>query len=797
MNRAMFSGVAGLKAHQTKMDVIGNNIANVNTYGYKAQRAVFSDVYYQTLRGASAGTANKGGTNPSSVGYGSALNSVQAQMTTSSMQSTGFGMDVAIGGEGFLQVMDGDGNTFYTKAGLLDYDSNGYLIDINGNFVLGSTDNDGKPGNDKIKLDDIGSVDPKKPSSEMDINGIKYTVTASNATKYGNVSLSVGSSEDLPAGMKAKASIAASGAITVQLNAYEKFESMTELNNAINEAIVEANGGKEHAAGKFTISSTENVFGKDAVNGFVTGGTTENPVVVTAGNPDTFFNGKLEIGEFNPKTVGGTPGSSFKVELTGTDDPQKHTITATIDGVEYKAVDVTRASSFPLTLKSADGGTLELKNVSGADGLTDLDFKNMADTAPTITVTPPSYFLGGAKVTGVSSGFPVSGTPVFTASAADANGAYDLEIKVGGKTYKGKAEPGKSVIFKSDPENAADGTITMTFPSKEQMLKNLGLPTTASAADITTALEAKDNEAGMHEMAFTKAEGASVQELTGAQIAGAAGGVEKGSIVGEIEKFFNGSMEIEGVSNDFKGSGTLKPEDFKATYNGTDPLSWKISMNIGGVSYEGIIDEDTKESSMLLKSPDGDYVEVTNPGFDGMTAAYKAANDNAEPLDGQSVQSCPSGDANNLTVTASALSKNLGLGTDPIGLTGGTEGGTITLDTLTNISIGSNGAVTVSHPDKGTVVAGKISLANFANPAGLLLCGNNYYSETANSGEANLADPGSDGTGTLKNSTLEMSNVDLSEQFAEMITTQRGFQASSRMISVSDEMIEELINMSR
>ena len=136
MNRAMFSGVAGLKTHQTKMDTIGNNIANVNTYGFKSQRAVFSDSFYQTLRGASAGTANRGGRNPSSVGYGSTLAGIQTMMTQSSMQSTGNGLDVAITGDGFLQVMDSSGNTFYTKVGLLDYDSNGYLTDINGNFVL-------------------------------------------------------------------------------------------------------------------------------------------------------------------------------------------------------------------------------------------------------------------------------------------------------------------------------------------------------------------------------------------------------------------------------------------------------------------------------------------------------------------------------------------------------------------------------------------------------------------------------------------------------------------------------------
>ncbi|MEG1404365.1 MAG: flagellar hook-basal body complex protein, partial [Oscillospiraceae bacterium] len=106
MNRAMFSGVAGLKTHQTKMDVIGNNIANVNTYGYKAQRAVFSDIFYQTVSSASEGTSSRGGTNPSSVGYGSKLSAVQTQMTQSSMQSTGFGLVGAFTGVGFVQVME-------------------------------------------------------------------------------------------------------------------------------------------------------------------------------------------------------------------------------------------------------------------------------------------------------------------------------------------------------------------------------------------------------------------------------------------------------------------------------------------------------------------------------------------------------------------------------------------------------------------------------------------------------------------------------------------------------------------
>lgn len=138
MNRAMFSGVAGLKAHQTKMDVIGNNIANVNTYGYKAQHAVFSDVFYQTIASASAGTATSGGTNPSTVGYGSKLVAVRSDMGSSSLQSTGNSMDVAITGEGFFAVKQGN-NIYYTKAGELGIDTAGNLVDVIGSLVCGES----------------------------------------------------------------------------------------------------------------------------------------------------------------------------------------------------------------------------------------------------------------------------------------------------------------------------------------------------------------------------------------------------------------------------------------------------------------------------------------------------------------------------------------------------------------------------------------------------------------------------------------------------------------------------------
>lgn len=134
---SMYSAVSGLSAHQTKMNVIGNNIANVNTYGFKASRVTFSDVFYQTMNGASAPTASAGGTNPTQLGYGSKVNSVDVINTRAGSATTDRALDVYINGDGYLPVKTGDGVIKFTRVGVLSFDLSGNLVDSNGNQVLG------------------------------------------------------------------------------------------------------------------------------------------------------------------------------------------------------------------------------------------------------------------------------------------------------------------------------------------------------------------------------------------------------------------------------------------------------------------------------------------------------------------------------------------------------------------------------------------------------------------------------------------------------------------------------------
>jgi flagellar hook protein FlgE len=131
MLRSLYSGVSGLKNHQTRMDIIGNNIANVNTVGFKASRVVFQDIYSQTLKPASASGTTTGGTNPQQVGLGVTVAAIDVLNTRTGSTYTGNALDVSIEGDGYFVVSDGTTN-YFTRAGNFSTDSNNNLVTSDG-----------------------------------------------------------------------------------------------------------------------------------------------------------------------------------------------------------------------------------------------------------------------------------------------------------------------------------------------------------------------------------------------------------------------------------------------------------------------------------------------------------------------------------------------------------------------------------------------------------------------------------------------------------------------------------------
>ncbi|UCB47007.1 MAG: flagellar hook protein FlgE [Spirochaetota bacterium] len=137
MMRSLYSGVSGLRNHQVRMDVLGNNIANVNTYGFKKSRVSFQDILSQTISGAAAPTAEKGGVNPKQVGLGMSIASIDKIFTQGSLQTTGLNLDLAFQGDGFFILERGE-ELFYTRAGAFALDKGGTLVNpANGLRVKG------------------------------------------------------------------------------------------------------------------------------------------------------------------------------------------------------------------------------------------------------------------------------------------------------------------------------------------------------------------------------------------------------------------------------------------------------------------------------------------------------------------------------------------------------------------------------------------------------------------------------------------------------------------------------------
>lgn len=137
MMRSLFSGVSGLKSHNTRMDVIGNNIANVNTTGFKRGRVTFEDMLSQTLSGASSPGTTIGGTNPKQIGLGVSVGGIDTIFGDGAVQGTGKNTDLALTGNALFMVKQGE-QTFYTRNGAFEFDAAGnYVLPSSGLYVQG------------------------------------------------------------------------------------------------------------------------------------------------------------------------------------------------------------------------------------------------------------------------------------------------------------------------------------------------------------------------------------------------------------------------------------------------------------------------------------------------------------------------------------------------------------------------------------------------------------------------------------------------------------------------------------
>lgn len=171
MLKSLYSGVSGMKGFQTKLDVIGNNIANVNTVGFKKSRVMFQDIINQNIAGATAPTNQSGGINPKQVGLGTKVASIDTIHTPGSPMTTNVGTDLAVDGDAYFVVSPDGTNTYLTKAGNFSLDAQGNLVNSNGYFVKGISSSSPKPININISSVMDNGVQKKITSFSIDSNG--------------------------------------------------------------------------------------------------------------------------------------------------------------------------------------------------------------------------------------------------------------------------------------------------------------------------------------------------------------------------------------------------------------------------------------------------------------------------------------------------------------------------------------------------------------------------------------------------------------------------------------------------
>ncbi len=736
MVKSLYSGVSGLKTHQAKMDVIGNNIANVNTTGFKAGVVTFRDIYYQYKINPSAGTATSGGVNPAMVGYGVRLNSTTANMTQSGFTQSDWWADVALDGEGFFQVMDSTGNIYYTRAGRFDVDADGYLINASGNYVLGVTgDPQGiEPSSNRIRIV-IPDTEDNCSSATNKVNGVNVTLSMSAPSNNTNISVTFTEAEFPYATFN-------NGILNIFFNPDDQYGSQDDFEAAIATALqaggvqlpddVELKFDFESIPDDYPARAASNIVEDFKVSTktaeyqfhqtYVEAGITKH-AYMTFGVPDPTCTDKVAI-----TVKDATDGVDADVEAKY----EKGVWNLTIYG-DSTAADINEAIKKEIDRIEAAGGTVSKLNCdnmvlpSGDKMREDMlkklvygvDADGNANPAPADPATAPQVELVGGTKTGVTLDVEVQEA-----------GEFGNNYKV---VFSYKAGYGKTSAVWDE------GTLNVTICAD------------STIGDVNQAIKEAANGDQKKMLKFN--------EISGLDYGPKYDFDRKIEPSTEEGKYVITETDRNGVQR----SATV--EDL----NDLSDIKWETYTAADGTEIE----DDGAEQFEDEKDPDDIWQPVFRESFFGGNPAIKPTN----------------GKDSFFTETAKSL------GT--FNLENGRIGGPQSYGDLLDIVVQTDGTIVGLHAVHGYITFGRIDIATFDNVNGLAQVGGTNFKETVASGGPKLKTAGTDGAGAILSGSLEMSNVDLSQEFTDMITTQRGFQANSRVITVSDTMLEELLSLKR
>ncbi|EQA3492138.1 flagellar hook protein FlgE [Campylobacter coli] len=843
MMRSLWSGVSGLQAHQVAMDVEGNNISNVNTTGFKYSRADFGTMFSQTVKIATAPTDGRGGSNPLQIGLGVSVSSTTRIHSQGSVQTTDKNTDVAINGDGFFMVSDDGGLTRYlTRSGDFKLDAYGNFVNNAGFVVQGWNINWDDQTIDSSRTPQNIFIDPG-----MHIPAAKSTEVAIKANL--NSGLNIGtSSRNLYAldsvhrwNTKTQRAEDENDTGTTQFyttskNAVEVTEKGVDagsLFNAKGQGLNLRDGQGiwvSYADAKFTTDKAAgtNVFDPNST-------VAQQANVIFWGNKDIAVN--LDI------TLNGVKIQNANIRSLDEAIAYINTFTAptdTRDGTGVKAVKKADGSGIEFVNDNADGTTDNMKNIdltvnsgnsAGERSTINYDATTGAFSPQgnlTIAQNDTSWITGngGGQPQNIKiitahkyiySSNPVTlppmynpdGDPNFVANGV--NRPTDPASANYWDAIRGSLKNTDARVFRTTEDLReflqrdarygvdydGDGSSGFDTDDINQSVKVVVTENgnfAISNANETSTIQAN---AGAGNQAVTTNPHAMSFNITA--YSDKQGTVSTNDAFTTIFKSFDGPLVVGGQ---IKESEQLKLSAFSAGLEIYDSLGSKHTLEVQFVK-QSTTQDGGNEWQMIIRVPEPAEINTTGEGptniivgtarfnNDGSLANYTPKTINFSPNNGaapnqQIKLSFGTSGSNDGLVSSNSASTLTGQATD------GYTSGNLKPDA---IRVDDKGNILGEFTNGKTFAVAKMAMASVANNSGLEEIGGNLFKVTANSGAIVVGEAGTGGRGEMKTSALEMSNVDLSRSLTELIIIQRGYQANSKTISTSDQMLQTLIQL--
>ncbi|EAI7403993.1 flagellar hook protein FlgE [Campylobacter jejuni] len=854
MMRSLWSGVSGLQAHQVAMDVEGNNISNVNTTGFKYSRADFGTMFSQTVKIATAPTDGRGGSNPLQIGLGVSVSSTTRIHSQGSVQTTDKNTDVAINGDGFFMVSDDGGLTRYlTRSGDFKLDAYGNFVNNAGFVVQGWNINWDTQSIDSSRTPQNIFIDPG-----MHIPAAQSTEVAIKANLNSGLNIGTASrplySLDSVHGFNQKTGetkdendTGTTQFYTTSKNAVEVTEKGVDAGSLFN-----ANGqglnlrdGQGIWVSYADAKYSTNQLGFNAFDPNLH----QNQTAAFWGNGnqktrlDIVINGVV----IQNDTIGSIDEAIAYI----------NTFTAPTDarqGTGVRAVKNADGSGIDFVNDNADGTTDNMKNINLVVNANNTAGEAWTATWNAATNTFNQYTqiqqnnaslwtaTGGQAGTqnnltgGRSAQIITAHKYIYSSSPQTLPPMYNPD---GGFNYipGTNAQPpawngtdaatiGSQNYYNAVMNGSLLNTNIRTFHTTEDLRELLqrdaryGVDYDGSgkfaAADVNENVKVVVNSSGAFSLT-------NVNKTSNSPTLTAPGGQgplnfdphnmnfnitaytdERGTVSTNdaFTKIFKGLDGSFPAGNQVKQSELLKLSAFSAGLEIYDSLGSKHTLEVQFVK-QSTTQDGGNEWQMIIRVPEPAEINTTGEGpnniivgtarfnNDGSLSNYNPRTINFSPNNGaapnqQIKLSFGTSGSNDGLVSSNSASTLTGQATD------GYTSGNLKPDA---IRVDDKGNILGEFTNGKTFAVAKMAMASVANNSGLEEIGGNLFKVTANSGAIVVGEAGTGGRGEMKTSALEMSNVDLSRSLTELIIIQRGYQANSKTISTSDQMLQTLIQL--